>query len=143
MTKNIWGTGRIELDEDGESGQDNMFKAHLDQNETTQSASLSPISSPDQNSGTPHNMWSVLFGTQAQAKISFFAFVFFYKSLLWRDLIRNPRISSEEEEEIEIPKSRNSSRTLRTWAVATRRRRRRWTVCYVKNCLIPIPNCHW
>jgi hypothetical protein len=30
----------------------------LDQNETTQSASLSPISSPDQNSGTPHSLWS-------------------------------------------------------------------------------------
>jgi hypothetical protein len=31
--------------------------------------------------------------------------------------------SEEEEEEIEIPKSRNSSRTLRTWAAAKRRRR--------------------
>jgi len=42
-----------------------------------------------------------------KAKISFFAFVFFYKSLLRRDLIRNPRSSSfeEEEEEIKIPKS--------------------------------------
>jgi hypothetical protein len=42
-----------------------------------------------------------------KAKISFFAFVFFYKSLLRRDLVRNPRSSSneEEEEEIEIPKS--------------------------------------
>jgi hypothetical protein len=30
---------------------------------------------------------------------------------------------------------------LRTWAVAARRRR--WTVCYVENRLIPIPNCHW
>jgi hypothetical protein len=59
-----------------------------------------------------------------KAKISFFAFVFFYKGLLRRDLIRNPR-SSEEEEEIEIPKSRNSSRTLRYWAAAARRRRRR------------------
>jgi hypothetical protein len=58
MTEDIWGSGRVELDEDGESGQDNMFKAHLDQNETTQSASLSPISSPDQNSGTPHSLWS-------------------------------------------------------------------------------------
>ncbi len=41
-----------------ESGQENMFKAHLDQNETTQSAPLSPISSPNHNSGTPHNLWS-------------------------------------------------------------------------------------
>ncbi len=32
---------------------------------------------------------------------------------LQRDLVRNPRSSNEEEEEeIEIPKSRNSSRTL-------------------------------
>jgi hypothetical protein len=31
---------------------------------------------------------------------------------LRRDLVRNLRSSSEEEEEIEIPKSRNSSRTL-------------------------------
>jgi hypothetical protein len=38
---------KIELDEDGESGQDNMFKAHLDQNETTQSASFSPIREKD------------------------------------------------------------------------------------------------
>jgi hypothetical protein len=30
---------------------------------------------------------------------------------------------NEEEEEIEIPKSRNSSKTLRTWAATTRRRR--------------------
>jgi hypothetical protein len=58
MTENIWGTDKIELDEDGESSQNNMFKAHLDQNETTQFASLSPISSPDQNSGTPHSLWS-------------------------------------------------------------------------------------
>jgi hypothetical protein len=77
MTEDIWGTGRIELDEDGESGQDNMFKAHLDQNETTQSASLSPISSPDQNSGTPHSLWSVLFGTQAQSKNLLFCIYFF------------------------------------------------------------------
>jgi hypothetical protein len=34
-----------------------------------------------------------------KAKISFFAFVFFYKILLRRDLVRNPRSSSEEEEE--------------------------------------------
>jgi hypothetical protein len=38
-------------------------------------------------------------------------------------VVRNPRSSSEEEEEeIEIPKSRNSSRTLRTWATTARRR---------------------
>jgi hypothetical protein len=39
----------------------------------------------------------------------------------------NPHSNSneEEEEEIKIPKSINSSRTLRTWAAATRRRRRR------------------
>jgi hypothetical protein len=44
---------------------------------------------------------------------------------LRRDLVRNPHNSSEEEEEeIEIPKSRNSSRTLRTWAVVARKRRR-------------------
>jgi hypothetical protein len=39
--------------------------------------------------------------------------------------VKNLRSSSEEEEEeeeIEIPKSRNSSRTLRTWAAAARRR---------------------
>jgi hypothetical protein len=32
-------------------------------------------------------------------------------------VVKNPRSSSEEEEEeeIEIPKSRNSSRTLKTW----------------------------
>jgi hypothetical protein len=39
-------------------------------------------------------------------------------------IVKNPRRSSEEEEEIEIPKSINSSRTLRTWAATTRRRRR-------------------
>jgi hypothetical protein len=77
MTENIWGTGRIELDEDGESGQDNMFKAHLDQNETTQSALLNPIPSPDQNSGTPHSLWSVLFGTQVQSKNLLFCICFF------------------------------------------------------------------
>jgi hypothetical protein len=60
-----------------------------------------------------------------KAKISFFAFVFFYKILLRKDLIRNPCSSEEEEEEIESPKSINSSRTLRTWAAAARRRRRR------------------
>jgi hypothetical protein len=38
--------------------------------------------------------------------------------------VKNPRSSNKEEEEIEIPKSRNSSRTLRTWAAAARRRRR-------------------
>jgi hypothetical protein len=38
--------------------------------------------------------------------------------------VKNPRNSNEEEEEIEIPKSRNSSRTLKTWAAAARRRRR-------------------
>jgi hypothetical protein len=50
-----------------------------------------------------------------------------------RSSVRNPRSSSEEEEEIEIPKSRNSSKTLRTWAAVRRRRR-----LIVKN---PIPNC--
>jgi len=37
--------------------------------------------------------------------------------------VKNPHSSNKEEEEIEIPKSRNSSRTLRTWAAAARRRR--------------------
>jgi hypothetical protein len=41
---------------------------------------------------------------KSKAKISFLAFVYFYKSLLWRDLVRNP-CSKEEEEEIEILKS--------------------------------------
>jgi hypothetical protein len=77
MIENIWGTGRIELDEDGESGQDNMFKTHLDQNETTQSTSLSPISSRDKNSGTPHSLWNVLFGTQMQSKNLLFCICFF------------------------------------------------------------------
>ncbi len=48
-----------------------------------------------------------------KAKISFFAFVFFYKSLLQRDLVRNPR-NSEEEEEIEIPKSWSRPEILHT-----------------------------
>jgi hypothetical protein len=47
--------------------------------------------------------------------------VTFWYSLLVA--VRNPRSSNkEEEEEIKIPKSKNSSRTLRTWAAAARRR---------------------
>ncbi len=53
-------------------------------------------------------------------ELGFEGSVTFWYSLLVA--VRNPRSSSEEEEEIEIPKSRNSSRTLRTWAAAAKKR---------------------
>jgi hypothetical protein len=56
-------------------------------------------------------------------KFYFFLFSTLYLVSSFLETVRNPRSSSEEEEEeIEIPKSRNSSRTLRTWAAAARRR---------------------